>query len=211
LAIAAVAAVGVAVSLAFSGGTSTLTLPTTGAYRPITVATPATGLMALAKGVDADSMTKSGSDLQTVLSRGTGSNQYMLTIQNTSDIGYVNSLYWSPPTGVTVARVVGSSSGHCVLTGVSGFGGKLFPGAVLYPKISCVDLTLKPPSCTCAADGGKVVVSFVANEFPSLAGSVGVTSATPVFKIIPSYLQTPDVPRCASGQVSTPAKPCSQG
>jgi hypothetical protein len=210
-AVVVVAGVGAGVSFALGGGEKAVTLPTTGAYVPITVAKPATGLMALAQGVDPDSMSKVGSDLETVLSAGSQAHHYKLTIQNTSGMGYVNSLYWSPPSGVTVTKVTGSSVGNCTLTGTSGFGGKLFPGVVLYPKIACAGLNLKPPSCTCKADGGRIVISFVADQFPGLAGSVGITSATPVLKIIPSFVQSPDVPKCAKGQSSTTTKPCSPG
>jgi hypothetical protein len=205
---AVVAAIGVAASFAFRGGGAP-PLPTTGAYAPISVPKPATGLQALAQGVDPDTLSKQGADLVTVISRGTGARHYKLTILNTSNIGYIDSFYWSPPAGVTIDRVISSSSGHCALTGTPGYGGKLFPGVELYPKITCGDVSLKPPTCTCASDGGRIVISFTANTFPSLAGSIGITSATPILKTIPSYVQTPDLPTCGDGQVSTDTKPCS--
>ncbi len=79
---------------------------------------------------------------------------------------------------------------------------------VLNPKISCDSLGLKPPTCTCLNDGGKLVISFVAAGYSGLAGSIGILSMTPTLKIIPSYVQTPDLPNCASGEVSTTARPC---
>jgi len=206
-----IAGVGAGASLALGRGEVAVTLPTTGAYVPITVPKPATGLMAMVQGVDPDSLSKVGTDVASVVSRGDGTNHYKLTILNTSSIGYIDSLYWAPPSGVTITKVTGSSAGHCALTGTSGFGGKLFPSVELYPKISCTGLGLKPPSCTCIADGGKVVISFVADTFPGLAGAVGITSARPILKIIPSYQQTPDLPLCAHGQASTTSRPCSSG
>ena len=105
--------------------------------------------------------------------------------------------------------MIGSSAGHCALTGTTGYGGKLFPGVKANVRISCGGLSLKPPTCTCAADGGKMVISFTANTFPKLAGSVGITSLSPVLKTIPSYVQTPDLPACRDGQTSTETKPCA--
>ena len=139
-AVARLAVAGIAVSLGTGGGGSSR-LATTGAFAPLTVPEPETGQTALGQGADPDSLSTQGSDLEAVLSRGTGSNHYKLTIVNTSNLGYVDSLYWSPPAGVTIFKVVGSSAGHCVLTHTSGSG-------VPYPKISCAAIRLRPPTCT---------------------------------------------------------------
>ena len=70
-------------------------------------------------------------------------------------------------------------------------------------------MNLKPPTCTCRGDGGRVVISFTADKSTGLGGAVRIDTGTPVLKAIPSYVQTPDLPLCAKGQTSTKANPCA--
>ena len=72
-------------------------------------------------------------------------------------------------------------------SGLSGFGGNEFKTVVLYPNILCEKVNLKPPSCTCAGDGGSMTISFVLNTSTGYSGSARVLAATPVLKIIRSY------------------------
>jgi hypothetical protein len=173
-----------------SGDGALPAMPTTGDYAPISIVHPQNSAIA-----DPDSRSRQGQDLSTVLSRGAGSHRYRVTVSNVSAIGFINSLSWVPPAGMTIVNVTGSSSGHCEL---------------LAARISCDGVNLKPPTCTCRDDGGQIVISFIANSDPGLlAGASRVASATPVLKVIPGYVQSADLPSCAQGQVSTAAKPCS--
>jgi hypothetical protein len=196
------------------GGGSSLAMPTTGAYAPISVPTPITPHLGFggALAADPDSMIRQGQDLQIVISREPGRNHYKLTVTNVSGIGFINSFHWLPPTGVNILKVTGSSSGQCDATGTSGFGGKQFQTVVLNPEILCDGVNLKPPTCTCSGDGGQVSVSFVASQPVGLGGAARVDSATPVLAVIPSSPQppqSPDLALCTPGQVSTKAKPCA--
>jgi hypothetical protein len=210
----AVALVGVAIaSLSIGGGGGIPAMPTTGAYAPLSVPKPPLGPIARAQGVEPDAFSKQGTDLQTVMAR-TGSHRYQLTIVNSSTIGFINSFYWSVPAGVSITeltKVTGVGSGHCALTGTSGVDGRQSATLVSDPKILCEGLNLKPPTCSCFNNGGKIVISFIANTFPGFEGSIVIVSATPVLKIIPSYLQPADVHTCAHGTVSTHVKPCYSG
>ena len=86
--------------------------------------------------------------------------------------------------------MLGSSQGHCTLTGLKGFGGNQFPTVVLYPNILCDKLDLEPPSCTCLGDGGTVTISFVTDkEYGGGSGELRMRSATLVFDRIPTYLK----------------------
>ena len=182
------ACVGAAVAFAFvgsGGGNRETTLPTTGDYAPLTVWRPPlirVGPMIL----DApDSPPQVW--LSTRLSPLPGHHHYKVTVLNVSSIGFINSLQWYPPAGVRVLKVLGSSSGHCGLTGLSGFGGNQFKTVLLYPNVHCDGLALKEPSCTCKGDGGSVSFSFVSDRNTPLAGGSRVLSATPLLKSVPSF------------------------
>jgi hypothetical protein len=135
---------------------------------------------------------------------------YQIEIENTSDIGYINTFNWVPPAGMTITAVTSSEGGRCRLTnGIIGCtGGKK---------------GIAPPICTCRT-GGKLTVNFRATgngptwngQWWTYYGIVGgytqITSMTPVPYHIPSFLSPSvgaDVPLCAKGQVSTTAKPCA--
>jgi hypothetical protein len=184
---------GLAVAGVFSGGSAGVSaMPTTGDYRPISIPSPVSGA------VDPDSDARQGQDLTSVLSQGAGPRSYRVAVSNISSIGFVNALDWRPPSGMRVVRVTGSSAGQCQLAG----------GAD--PRIACGGLRLKPPTCTCRGDGGELVISFVADKAPGmLAGASAIVSATPVLKVIPAYVQGPDVAPCKPGQTSTASNPCS--
>ncbi len=158
--------------------------PTTGDWRPITVTRPKVPVIAGGIPVDVDPTT-SRSDFSTTLYR-LGPNRYKLTIFNTSTLGAIDSLQWFPPIGVRVLKVLGSSAGHCALTGLAGFGGSQFPGLVLYPNILCQKLDLNAASCTCRGDGGAVAISFVTNKVvPVDGGDLRLRTARLVFDRIP--------------------------
>jgi len=193
--VVAVAAGGVFAGLALSssGHARLAPLPTTGNYRPISIPGPVSGGIA-----DPDSMARQGQDLFSVLTRGPGAHRYRITVSNASSIGFVNALDWRPPAGMTIVKVTGSSAGHCRVAGST-------------PMISCNGFSLRPPSCTCRGDGGRLVITFVGGSYAGLlAGASSIVSATPVLKVIPAYPQGPDVQRCAPGQSSTAAKPCAK-
>jgi hypothetical protein len=111
---------------------------------------------------------------------------YELLIYNTSGVGYINSVNWLPPQGMTVTAITGQSGGTCTLD--SG-------------DISCTanGQGLAPPKCTCET-GGVMTVSFTASgDQPTFNGSwwtyygvVGsymqITSMTPVPWYIPSFI-----------------------
>jgi hypothetical protein len=217
--LAAVVVVGLAVvggvlgGVVFAGGTSGSAgaTPTTGAYAPLTVPAPLVPKPGFngALIVDPDSTIRQGQDLQMIVSPGSSPRHYTLTFTNASSLGWINSFKWFPPTGVQIAKVVSSSAGHCYATGTSGLGGKQFGGVVANPEITCENVSLKPPTCTCRGDGGTVRVSIVSTAPIHLPGSARVDTATPVLKIIPSAPPQSDLPKCAAGQTSTAANPCS--
>jgi|SRR5581483_3697229 len=184
---------GIAVSGGFSGAARLPSLPTGGNYVPISIPAPVKGEIA-----DPDSMARQGQDLATTLSAGRTPHEFRVTVSNTSTIGFVNAFYWVPPRGMTLIKVVGSDSGHCVVD----------PAPA--PKISCNGLRLKPPTCTCRGDGGQLVISFLASKDPGmLGGASAVVAATPVLKVIPAVPPAPDVQACGKGEKSTAAEPCS--
>jgi hypothetical protein len=127
--------------------------------------------------------------LDAALSPLSGAHRYQITVTNASNVGYVNSFEWYPPTGAHILSVMGSSAGHCAVTGLSGFGGNQFTGILLYPKILCDTVDLKPPSCTCRGDGGSMTVSFVLDQPAFLPGAARVVTATPSLNVIPSYVR----------------------
>ena len=209
--------VGIAVGFGMGGGGGQAPLPTTGAYAPISVPKPLVPTLGYLGPViaDPDSMIRQGQDLQELLAAAPGSGRPVhLTISNVSGIGYINSFEWYPPAGVNIVKLIGSTGGHCVTAGTSGFGGNQFKTVTLDPGILCTGINLKPPTCLCRSDGGSVVITFVANAQVGLSGVARVASATPVLANIPSYpgapsSTTPDLPLCAVGQVSTKATPCA--
>ena len=115
--------------------------------------------------------------------------KYELVIYNTSAIGYINSVNWLPPAGLTVTAITGMTGGSCTLD--SG-------------DISCTasGAGLAPPICTCRT-GGTMIVDFTATgDAPTFNGSwwtyyglVGsymqITSMTPVPYHIPSFITPP--------------------
>jgi hypothetical protein len=214
--LALIAAVGITLALTLGGGSTTPTLPTTGAFAPISVPrpiVPAAGFQGPLI-ADPDSMLRQGQDLQMLVAAIPGTNRYRLTVTNVSSIGFINSFEWYPPTGISLVKVVGSSVGRCVASGLHGFGGNQFKTVTLNPDVVCSGLNLKPPSCTCKGDGGVVQITFVATGRIGMPGAARVAGATPVFEQIPSYpgAQTsPDLPVCTHGQVSTRGRPCTGG
>ena len=172
------------------GGASAL--PTTGEYAPISVQRPK--LHVLAGSLVSDPEAGIQNNLTTNLSQLPGSNRYRITVTNTSNIGFIDAFQWYPPTGIHIVKVLGSSAGHCELSGLTGFGGNQFQTVLLYPNISCEKVDLKPPSCTCQGDGGAVDVSFVSDKPMSATGTARMISARLVLHPIPSYLQPQTVP-----------------
>jgi hypothetical protein len=147
-----------------------------------------------------DPESSSQTNLTTSVSQLPGAHRYKITVTNTSNIGYIDSFQWYPPTGVRILQVLGSSQGNCGLAGLTGFGGDQFKTVLLYPSVSCEQVKLKPPSCTCLGDGGAVDISFVADRTMGGTGWARMISATLVLKPIPSYAQP-----------STPSTPGSSG
>ncbi len=112
--------------------------------------------------------------------------QFELDIYNTSAIGYINTVNWLPPAGMTVTAITATSGDTCTID--SG-------------DISCTadGVGLAPPKCTCET-GGEMTVSFTATgDAPTFNGSwwtyygvVGdymqITSMTPVPYHIPSFI-----------------------
>jgi len=162
---------------------------TTGMWAPITVVRPNVPIIAGGIPVDIDPMVHRTDFSQTVAPL-TGTHRYQLTIWNTSNLGAINSFEWYPPTGVQIVKVIDSTSGRCTRTGLTGFGGNLFPTLVLYPNIRCDKLDLKAPSCTCLGNGGSVTISFVTDkDIGGAEGEIRMRAATLVFDRIPSFLK----------------------
>jgi hypothetical protein len=183
---------------------------TTGNYAPISALPVLSGV-----GVDPDAMHKAGTDLSSVI-RSLGNNHYQLVVTNTSSIGFINTFTWAPPAGATIMAV--SSNSDC----------RLLDGL-----ISC-SLALRPPTCTCRGDGGRVTIGFTAKARPGATTSrygwpnsgngntygwtnawLRIGSETPVPYVIPSSplenpARTADLPLCKKGQLGTTAQPCIQ-
>jgi hypothetical protein len=184
---AAVVGIGVAVAAVGLGGNKAGgETATTGANAPLTVVKPPLikdGGLILNEpdSQDQDWLTSGLSPLP-------GGHRYRVTVTNASNVGFINSFEWYPPTGVRILKVTGSSAGHCVLTGLSGFGGDQFKTVLLYPNIFCDSLALRPPTCTCTGDGGSMTISFVLSTDATASGAARVVSASPILKVIPSFI-----------------------
>ncbi|HST19261.1 MAG TPA: hypothetical protein VLK36_16595 [Gaiellaceae bacterium] len=158
--------------------------PTTGDWAPITVTRPKLPVIGGGIPVDIDPLV-SRTDFNTTLSP-VGPDRYRMTIFNTSSLGAINSLQWYPPVSVRIVKVLGSSAGRCVLTGLSGFGGNQFPTIVLYPNIFCDRLDLKPATCICRGDGGALTITFRTNKHLEVNdGDLRLRTATVAFERIP--------------------------
>jgi hypothetical protein len=187
LAVVLLAGVGVAVAMNhFSSGSKSGSgqFPTTGEYAPLSV--PHAKLFYAGGVVVNEPEAGAATWVSASLSRLAGKHRYQVRIDNTSNLGSINAIQWYPPQGARILRVVGSSTGHCAISGLTGFGGDQF-NVLLYPNILCIRLSLRPPSCTCKGDGGSMTISFVSDSDVSLPGAVQVLSATPVFRVIPSF------------------------
>jgi hypothetical protein len=183
--------------------------PTAGDFAPITVTRPKLPVIGGGIPVDIDPI-MSRTDFNTTLFP-VGPDRYRMTIFNTSSLGAINSLQWYPPVGTRIVKVLGSSTGRCVLTGLSGFGGNQFPTLVLYPNIFCDRLDLEPATCICRGDGGSVTITFTTNRHLQVNdGDLRLRTATVAFERIPltpQELSRPPVrhvlritpPRAASG------------
>jgi hypothetical protein len=113
--------------------------------------------------------------------------KYQLVIFNTSGIGYINSVNWLPPAGLTVTAITAVSGGSC----------RLDQGDI---ACDAKPPGLAPPKCTCQT-GGVMTVNFSATgDEPQFNGSwwiyhglVGaymqITAMTPVPYHIPSFIQ----------------------
>ncbi len=167
-----------------------------------------------APGTDQDVLDRSSTDVTTTI-RPLGHDHYVLYIQNTSDVGFINTLRWRAngtaglggnTSAARLIKVVNSSSGDCGLSDPN--------------TISCTGLTIHPPKCTCRP-GGTLSVEFIAK--PTVKEPPGVTLAimqnsrtilgnmTPVPYHIPSYIgqaTNADLPLCTTGQQSTKSRPC---
>ena len=182
-------AVGGVIAALVVGHESTAPAPTTGPWAPISVSRPKLPVIAGGIPVDLDP-TVHRNDFTSTLTTLPGTHRYKITISNTSNLGAINSFQWYPPTGVHIVKLIDNSEGHCILTGLTGFGGNQFPTVVLYPDVLCTKLDLKPPSCTCQGDGGVVTISFVTDEeYGGGAGEFRMRAATLVFDPIPGYLK----------------------
>ena len=163
--------------------------PTTGDWAPITVTRPKLPVIGGGIPVDVDPIV-SRTDFNTTLFP-VGPDRYRMTIFNTSSLGAISSLQWYPPVGVRIVKVLGSTAGRCVLTGLSGFGGNQFPTIVLYPNIFCDRLDLKPATCICRGDGGAVTITFRTNKHLAVNdGDLRLRTATVAFERIPLTPQT---------------------
>jgi hypothetical protein len=161
---------------------------TTGEYAPITVSRQA--LQTAGGALLSDPEAGVQVYLTTVVTQLPGKHRYRITISNTSNVGFINSFEWHPPSGIRIMRLVGESEGRCVVSGLTGFGGNQFKSVVLYPNISCHGIRLKPPRCTCLGDGGSMSFAFVADRPMGLAGTARMTTATLTYDPIPSYLKS---------------------
>jgi hypothetical protein len=130
--------------------------------------------------IDSDQLAKGTTDANYAL-ESLGKNRYSLYVQNTSNVGYINSFDWVAGPGLTVTAVTGASNGKCALKS----------GA-----IACVT-RLSPPKCTCAP-GGAMTIDFtmagdqaqdpkgVRINFGSVGSYLAIKTITPVPYHIPS-------------------------
>jgi hypothetical protein len=152
---------------------------------------------------DPDALPEGGADATwSILTVGNG--VYSVDLQNTSRIGFIDAIKWTPPRGTKVLQVLKSSVGSC----------RASAGA-----ISCTGLRLKPPKCACGV-GGHVVVTFrmtgVKERVGFMSSALEVDQMTPVPWIIPSSLGKPvsalaDEPVCKPNEISTQKHPCQPG
>jgi hypothetical protein len=186
---ACVVAVGVIATVIVTRDGDASSAPTTGEWAPITVSRPNVPIIGGGVPVDLDPLVHRD-DLSLTQAPLPGTHRYEVTISNTSDLGAINSFQWYPPAKVRILKLLGSSQGHCTLTGLKGFGGNQFPTVVLYPNVLCDKLDLEPPSCTCLGDGGIMTISFVTdNEYGGGSGELRMHKATLVFDRIPTYIK----------------------
>jgi hypothetical protein len=136
------------------------------------------------------------------------SGKYQLEIQNTSEIGFINTFDWVPPAGLTVTAVTKTNGGTCQLASntITCRGGKGHHG-------------IAPPDCSCHA-GGWMTVTFKATGYsPRFNGKywtyygfdseLRILSMTPVGYHIPSdQAGVPDLPLCDPGTQPTAEHPC---
>jgi hypothetical protein len=123
--------------------------------------------------VDPDSLNMGGADVEwTIAAAGNG--RYVLRVTNTSRIGYVDAIKWSPPVGDAVQAVEGSSFGNCTLA----------DGAV-----ACEGLHLKPPKCLCRPGGSATITIRLRSKNPGrgfMRSALQVVAMSPVPYVIPS-------------------------
>jgi hypothetical protein len=181
----AAAGVLVAVFAVGHGSSEPAALPTTGQFATITVTRLPVVTVGGAILSDPDPVNQEW--LTSTITPLSGRNHYRLTITNTSNIGFITAFQVYPPNGVHILKIDGSSTGRCSLGGLSGFGGNQFH-VVLFPNILCNRVDLKPPSCSCRGDGGSMTISFVTDGGPVTGMQARLISATPVLKVIPSFV-----------------------
>jgi hypothetical protein len=121
-------------------------------------------------------------DASTIL-RQVGTKRYQLDVANTSSLGYIERLSWSPPDGFTITAVNGSTGGIC----------KLADGGT----IECHG-RLRPPKCLCTNSGGVLSITFTANAkaysivngyrvyHAPVGGHLSVSAVDPVPYLVPS-------------------------
>jgi hypothetical protein len=152
-------------------------------------------------GTDPDELDRSGLDITDTVAQ-IAPGHYEVTVQNFSNIGFINS-FWFHTENVKITKVVSSTMGTCMLQDDN--------------TIDCEGLKLKPPKCTCLSGGimkfrfdGK---ALVANE--GIDGGIALHDTTPVPYHIPSYLNPQanvlDLPLCSPGQKSTSQHRCVHG
>lgn len=190
LAACGLAAAGLIVALVVThNGQGNVTLPTTGQWRPLSIVRPKVPIIGGGIPVDIDPQIVR-TDFDATLTPLTGKNHYRLGIQSISNLGLITSLQWYTPPGVHIVKVIGSSVGHCMASGLTGFGGSQFPGIVLYPNILCDGLALKPPTCTCLGNGGALTITFVTDSpLTGGQGDLRMRTATLRFRAIPAFLK----------------------
>jgi hypothetical protein len=134
------------------------------------------------------------------------SGKYQVEVENTSDIGYINTFNWVPPAQMTITAVTSAKGGTCHLAN---------------NVIMCTGAKqgIAPPKCTCHA-GGRLTVNFTATgnsptfnghwwTYYGVGSETNITSMTPVPYHIPSYVPGgADLPLCPLGTQPTDADPC---